>query len=299
MNLTQKASTRKAFGKTLIKLAAKNRNIYVVNANLVSALFLKKFRQRFPSRFIECGVAENNAAGVAAGLAKAGKIVFLTSFSCFSPAINWATIRQSICYNNLPVKIIGSHSGLLSSTLGATHQMLCDIALTRCLPNMEVFAPLDAQETKLITQTIACSRKPAYLRLVRPDTPCFYNYQRKFTIGKNDILQKGKDLTVLGYGSVLLQAFDIKDKSVEIINCASIKPLDEETIIKSAKKTKNVIVIEDHQKNGGLGEAVASILLSRGVFCKFKHIAVDDKFGQSGQPDELYEFYNLNLKKYV
>jgi transketolase len=298
MNLV-KSSTRKAFGKTLIKLAAKNRDIYVVNINLASALFLKKFKQRFPSRFIECGVAENNAAGVAAGLAKSGKIVFLTSFSCFSPGINWATIRQSICYNNLPVKIIGAHSGLLTGSLGATHQMLEDIALTRCLPNLEVFAPLDAQETKLITQAIVHSHRPAYLRLVRPDTPCFYDCQHKFTIGKNDILQKGKDLTILGYGSILLQALDIKDKSVEIINCASIKPLDEETILKSARKTKNIIVVEDHQKNGGLGEAIASLLLSNGVSCKFKHIAVNDQFGQSGKPDELYQFYNLNLKKYV
>ena len=298
MNL-EKSSIRKAFGKTLIQLAAKNRNIYVVNINLASALFLKKFRQRFPSRFIECGVAENNAAGVAAGLAKTGKTVFLCSFSCFSPGINWATIRQSICYNNLPVKIIGAHSGLLTGELGATHQMLKDIALTRCLPNMEVFAPLDAQETKKITTAITYSSKPAYLRLVRPDTPCFYDSKQKFTIGKNDILQKGKDLTILGYGPILLQALDIKDKSIEIINCSSIKPLDKEIILKSAKKTKNVIVIEDHQKNGGLGEHIASLLLSNGISCKFKHIAVEDKFGQSGDANELYQFYNLNLKKYV
>lgn len=298
MNLS-KLSTRKAFGKTLIKLASKNKNIYVVNVNLASVLFLKKFRQKFPTRFIECGVAENNAAGVSAGLAKSGKIVFLCSFSCFSPGINWATIRQSICYNNLPVKIVGAHSGLLTGELGATHQMLKDVALTRCLPNMEVFAPLDAQETEKITTAITYSHKPSYLRLLRPDTRSFYDFKHKFTIGKNDIIQKGKDLTVIGYGPVLLQALDIKNKSIEIINCASIKPLDEETILKSARKTKNVIVIEDHQKYGGLGECIASLLLSNNISCKFKHIAVEDKFGQSGNADELYKFYNLNLEKYV
>jgi len=286
-----KPSMKQILGDTLVQLAKNNKNLYVVSIDLKSSLCLGEFSQKYPSRFIECGIAENNAAGVAAGLAKTGKTVFLCSFACFSPAINWATIKQSICYNNANVKIVGTHAGLLSGNLGATHQMLEDIAIMRTLPNMEVFAPLDAFETKKIITTVSRSKVPSYIRLVRPETPIFFDDKCSFTIGKSNIIQSGDKLTIIGYGPVLFDA--LKIKSAEIINCSSIKPLDEKTILKSVQKTKNIIVIEDHQKNGGLGEAIASLILSNDLKCQFKHIAVDNQFGRSGKPEELYKLYKL------
>lgn len=288
------ASIRQAFSKTLTSLAKTNKNIFVVNADLKSSLFLNDFATKFPHRFIECGVAESNAAGVAAGLAKSGKTVFLTSFACFSPAINWAVIKQSICLSSLNVKIIGSHAGLMSGDLGGTHQMLEDIAITRCLPHLDVFAPADALETESIVKTMTLSPTPAYLRLVRPESPIFTK-STNFTIGKSTILQKGKGVTVCGYGPILYQLFDISRFSLEIINCSSIKPLDEKTILKSVKKTRKILVIEDHQKIGGLGEAVAHLLMSKNIKSRFAHLGIDDQFGQSARNYlELWGHYGLN-----
>lgn len=288
------ASIRQAFGRTLVGLAKTNKNIYVVNADLKSSLFLGDFATKFPLRFIECGVAEANAAGIAAGLAKSGKTVFLTSFACFSPAINWAVIKQSICLSSLNVKIVGSHAGLMSGDLGGTHQMLEDIAITRCLPNLEVFAPADALETESMVKTLSLSHSPAYLRLVRPESPVFTK-PAPFTIGKSSILQKGSGVTVCGYGPILRQLFDISRYSLEIINCSSIKPLDTQIILKSVKKTKKMLVIEDHQKIGGLGEAIAHLLLSKNIKAKFVHLGVDDQFGQSALNYlELWDHYHLN-----
>lgn len=296
-NKNQLTSIRQAFGEAVFELAKNNNNVYIVNADLKSSLFTDKFAQNFPDRFIECGVAEANAASVAAGLAKTGKIVFLTSFACFSPSINWASIRQSICYNNANVKIIGSHAGLMSTDLGATHQMMEDLALTRALPNMEVFSPIDAIETKKIIQTVAFSSCPSYIRLVRATTPVVFNSKLDFVIGKSHILQQGTDITILGHGPILTSALLLDNPSLEIINCSSIKPLDSTTILKSIKKTKKIIVIEDHQKNGGLGEAIASLILSSGLTAKFIHLAVDNQFGQSAKTyEELYDFYGIGVK---
>lgn len=290
-------SIRTAFAETLFDLAVKNPDLYVVNIGLRPSLYLDKFSTRFKSRFIECGVAESNAAAVAAGLAASGKLVFLTSFACFSPSINWAVIKQSICYNQKNVKIIGSHAGLMSADLGATHQMLEDIALMRSLPNMEVFAPLDAIEMTKILPVVAHSHRPAYIRLPRVSTPVVYPSKLSFTIGKSQILKPGKDITVLGYGPILTQLFtsDFDKYSLEIINCSSIKPLDSQTILKSVKKTGRCLVIEDHQKNGGLGDTVSNLILTSGIKCKFIHLAVDNSFGQSAKNYfDLYYHYGLS-----
>ena len=289
-------SIRQSFGDTLSRLAQTNSSLYVVDADLKSSLFLTKFAQKFPKRFIECGVAENNAAGLAAGLAKTGKTVFLCSFSCFSPAINWAVIKQSICYNHANVKIIGSHSGLMSGDLGATHQMLEDVALMRSLPNMQVFAPIDALETEKIITTVSRSPLPAYIRLVRPSSPLVFDRKLPFTIGKSHLLKSGSDLTILGYGPLLAEVLQLKIENfkLEILNCSSIKPLDSETILKSVSKTGRLLVLEDHQKSGGLGEAVASLLLSSDLHPKFAHLAVDNRFGQSAKDyHDLYAHYGL------
>lgn len=296
------ASIRQAFGEAIFELAKINKNIYVVDADLNPSLHLHKFAQKFPKRLIQCGVAEANAAAVAAGLAKSGKTIFLTSFACFSPAINWAVIKQSICYNNSNVKIIGSHAGLLSGDLGATHQMLEDVALMRSLPNMEVFSPLDAIECKKIVQTISRSPYPSYLRLVRPDTSAVYNTKLPFTIGKSQVLHKGSDITLLGYGPILANFFSVwtgldRSASLEIINLSSIKPLDTDTVLKSVKKTGRCLVVEDHQKNGGVGEAVASLILSSGIKCRFIHLGIDNQFGQSSKDTtQLYDLYGIGLQ---
>jgi transketolase len=310
MNLSNLSSMRLAFSQTLIELAGDNPNLYVVSADLKSSLTLDKFASKFRQRFIECGVAEANAAGVAAGLAKAGNTVFLASYACFSPAINWNTIKQSICYNNLNVKIIGSHGGLMTGELGATHQMLEDIALMRTLPNMEVFAPLDAVETVKIITTIARSKSPSYVRLVRPSSPVFSKENLPFTIGKSEIIKKGDDITIIGYGPILTLALNAQTKldhslktkspSFEIINCSSIKPLDHTTILASVKKTGRLIVVEDHQKNGGFGEAVASLILNTGLKCRFVHLAVDDQFGQSAKDyTVLWNHYGIGIENLI
>jgi len=288
MNSKNNISMRASFGDAIFELGSELPNLYVVNIDLKTSLGLDKFANKFRSRFIECGVAESNAAGVAAGLAKSGKIVFLTSFACFSPTINWAVIKQSICYQNLNVKIIGSHAGLMSTDLGATHQMLEDVALMRSLPNMEVYAPIDAPETLALTKLIAHNSKPSYLRLVRPSTPLAPK------------LKSGNDVTVLGYGPILLQTVAIEKPSLDIINCSTIKPLDSEIILKSIKKTGRCLVIEDHQKNGGLGDAVANLILSSGLKCKFIHLGVDNQFGQSAKDwQTLYDHYGLGKKAII
>jgi transketolase len=301
-------SIRQSFGDTLFELAQTNINLYVVSMDLKSSLFLTKFAQAFSTRFIECGVSEANAAGIAAGLAKSGKTVFLCSFACFSPSINWAVIRQSICYNQLNVKIIGSHAGLMSTDLGATHQSLEDISLMSTLPNMEVFSPIDALETKKIITVLSRSPTPAYVRLVRPSTPVFTDSKSSFTIGKSQILKKGQDITIIGHGPILGQAFEAQtllelqkpNISLEIINCSSIKPLDFDTIIKSIKKTGRLICLEDHQKIGGLGQIVAARILSSKYRPKFIHLAVDNQFGRSAKTySELYDYYGIGTKNLI
>jgi len=288
-------SIRQAFADTITDLAVNHPELYVVSVDLKSSLGLSKFASKFRSRFIEAGISENNAAAIAAGLAKTGKTVFLTSFACFSPAINWNVIKQSICYNHLNVKIIGSHAGLMTADLGATHQMLEDIALMRPLPHMEVFAPVDAYETKAIVTAVFHSQSPAYIRLVRPPTPAILSSRFSFTIGKSVIIQPGTKITLVGYGPILYQAVSLNDDRLEIINCSSIKPLDSSIIISSLKKTGRLIVLEDHQQNGGLGQAIAALVLSHGLKCQFIHLAVDDQFGRSSRDySALYRRYGLD-----
>ncbi len=291
-------SIRQAFGHTINHLAHQRPNLFVVSVGLRPSVALDRFATRFRKRFVEVGVAENNAAGISAGLAKTDKIVFLATYACFSPGINLATIKQSICENHANVKIVGTHGGLATGDLGVSHQMLEDIALMRSLPNMQVFAPIDSVETDKIITTVTNSPHPAYVRLVRPiNTPIVFPKRLPFTIGQSHILQSGTDITVLGYGPILTQALEIKNYKLEIINCSSIKPLDQKTILASIRKTRKVIVIEDHQKIGGLGEAVASLLLVNHLSPKFIHLAVNDQFGQSARDyQELYDHYGIGLK---
>lgn len=294
------SSIRQAFADTMLAYAKTHPNLCVIDADLASSLHLLEFKRKYPRQFYETGVSESNMAGVAAGLARSGKTVVITSYACFSPAINWHVIKQSICYNQANVKIIGSHAGLSCVDLGASHQMLEDIALTSAIPGLQVFAPLDSLEITKMLPVILSDPHPSYLRLVRPDTPQMFPKNLSFTIGKSHILNTGKHLTILGYGPILTQVIKVLSDhphlrdSLEVINLSSLKPLDERTILLSVKKTGKVIVLEDHQKLGGIGQTIASLLLENQLSPRFIHLAVNNQFGQSG-PDylELYKHYGL------
>jgi len=286
-------STRDGFGKALLEIAKKEPSVVVVGTDLAESTRVKAFAKNFPGRFFEVGVAEQNAAGVAAGLALSGKTVFLCSFASFSPGLNWGQIRQSICMNKAHVIIVGSHAGLATGPDGATHQALEDVALMRVLPEMKVFVPLDYRQTKRITRELVKIKGPSYLRLARPATLLWPDHP--FEVGKAEVLKEGNGITLIGCGPVLVETMTVfakELKAAEIINCPSIKPFDENTILVSARKTQKVITIEDHQKIGGLGSVVAEVLAKNAVNAKLIPIGTDDTFGESAKNHlELWEKY--------
>lgn len=291
---------RDGYGEALLELAKKNKDVVVVSADLAESLRLLDFAKKYPQRFIEVGVAEQNMAGVAAGLALEGKIPFASSFAVFSPGRNWEQIRISICYNKANVKLVSSHAGLNVGEDGATHQALEDIALMRVLPNMIVVAPCDFEETKKAVFAAAKYKGQVYIRFGREKCPEITGLKTPFVIGKANIMRFGKDVTIIACGSMVAEALKaatelVKQKiSVEVINCHTIKPIDKTTIIKSAKKTKKVISIEEHQVNGGLGSAVAEVL-SQNYPVPIKIMGMPDKFGESGTGKQLLNKYNLNI----
>ncbi len=292
-------STRDGFGEAILELGTKNKKIVVVSADLAESCRVDKFGKKYPERFVEVGVAEQNMMGVAAGLALSGKIPYAASFGAFSPGRNFDQIRVSAAYSNANVKIVASHTGLSVGPDGASHQMLEDMALMRTLPNMVVLAPADYLETKKATMAAAKHQGPVYLRFARQASPIFTSKNSKFKIGQANILLKGTHLTIVGCGPILYEAIlaakELSSRGIktEIINCSSIKPLDEATILKSVKKTKHLITIEDHQAAGGLGSAISEFL-SQKYPVKIKIMGVKDTFGQSGQTDELWDKYGLS-----
>lgn len=291
-------ATREGFGEAILEAAKLDKKIYAVTADLALSTGLQEFMKEFPERFIDVGVAEQNLVTFASGLAHAGKIPFATSFAAFSPGRNWEQIRTTICYNNQPVKIIGSHTGLGVGEDGATHQALEDVALMRTLPNIEVIVPCDFEQAKKATLAIAKSGKPAYLRLHRQKTPIITTPKTDFTIGKAQIFKEGKDITIIASGpimfEVMLAAKELEKKNINatIINLHTIKPLDKNTITHYAKKTKRILTIEDHQVSGGMGSAIAELLAEEQPTI-MKLMGVKDKFGQSGHEKELYKKYGL------
>lgn len=297
-NNIKNKSTRDGFGEALLELGQKNSQVVVVSADLAESTRVHHFAKKYPSRFIEVGVAEQNMMGIAAGLALEEKIPFATSFGVFNPGRNWDQLRVSVCYSKANVKIIASHTGLSVGADGASHQALEDIAITRCLPNLVILAPADFNETKAATLAAAKHQGPVYIRFARQSSPVF-TPKKSFTIGKADILIPGKDISIIGIGPLLYEAviaaqlLTKKGIQVELINSASIKPLDEKTILKSAKKTKRVLTLEDHQITGGLGSAVAE-LLSAKLPTPLIRMGVDNTFGESGQVEELWGKYKLN-----
>lgn len=296
----QFASTRDGFGEGIL-LAGKNKHVVVLTADLAESTRVLDFAKKFPDQFVEVGVAEQNLVTVAAGLAAVGKIPFVTSYAVFSPGRNWEQIRTTICYNNVPVKIVGSHAGLTTGEDGATHQALEDIALMRTIPNMTVVYPADAEEASQATQALAKTPTPAYLRLDREKSPVGMKRKMPFQLGKADVVVPGSDVTLVSSGPLLFEALlalkELRQQNIrcEIINLHTIKPLDAKTLLQSVRKTGALVTIENHQRAGGVGSAVAEMLVEQCPTPQ-EFIAVQDTFGESGASGELMEKYGLTAK---
>lgn len=299
--------TRNGFGEGLVIAGEENPNIVGLCADLTESTRMEAFKKKFPERFIEVGVAEQNLVTVASGMAHEGKIPFTSSYATFSPGRNWEQIRTTICYNNQPVKIIGSHSGISVGPDGATHQALEDIAMMRVLPNMVVVVPADSIEAKKATIAIAKNGKPSYLRLSRDKVPVITTENSPFEIGKAEVLNQGKDVAIIACGQmvymVLLVANELeKEKiSVRVINSHTIKPLDTKTILAAAEETGAIVTAEEHQIAGGLGGVVAEVV-SESYPVPIKRIGIENVFGESGTPGELMKKFGLtkeNIKKAV
>ncbi|CAN5438624.1 transketolase family protein [soil metagenome] len=306
-NITGKLNmepTRKGFGRGLKKAGELDKNVVAACADLTESTQIVLFKEAFPERFIEMGIAEQNLVTVGAGLAAMGKIPFVSSYAAFSPGRNWEQIRTTICLNDRPVKIIGSHAGLYTGKDGATHQMLEDIALMRVLPNMVVLAPCDSVEAEKMTLAMARDKRPNYMRLAREATPVFTTAETPFQIGKAYVFDKGSDVTIIATGTMTYPALAAAEKlfkdgiDAEVIHVGTIKPLDTETILKSVKHTGAVVTVEEGQVNGGLGGAVAE-LLGEEMPTPMIRMGMKDHFGESGTPDELLEHFGLTAKHIV
>lgn len=297
----EKVPIRKGFGEGLKKAGELNENIVALSADLTESTQIHFFKEAFPDRFFEVGIAEQNLATVGSGLAAMGKIPFISSYAAFSPGRNWEKIKTTAALNNLPVKVVGAHAGLYTGPDGATHQMLEDIALMRVMPNMVVIAPGDAVEAEKATMAMAEDPRPNYIRLSREATPVFTSDKTPFEIGKAYIFEPGHDITIISTGTMtypsLVAAHNLfKDGiDVEVIHCPTIKPLDAVTLLQSIKKTGAVITVEEAQKNGGLGGAVAE-LLAENLPTPMRRMGVGDEYGQSGTASELLEHYGLTTK---
>lgn len=289
---------RKGFGRGLKAAGEAKEQIVALCADLTDSTQMSIFKEAFPNRFVEIGVAEQNLVTVSSGMAAMGKIPFCSSYAAFMPGRCWEQIRTTICLNDQPVKLIGSHAGISVGPDGATHQMLEDIALMRALPNMVVIAPCDSIEAEKATVAMSEDKRPNYMRLAREATPVFTTTKTPFEIGKAQVFREGEDITIIATGTMTYQALLAAESlakdgiSAEVVHCATIKPLDEAAILKSAKKTGAVITAEEAQITGGLGGAVAE-LLSEQLPTPLKRIGVKDRFGESGKPEELLRAFGL------
>lgn len=303
-NFKEKKDTRSGFGDGLTQLGKTNKNIVALCADLTGSLKMNEFKEKYPERFFQIGIAEANMMGIAAGMTIGGKIPFTGTFANFSTGRVYDQIRQSIAYSDKNVKICASHAGITLGEDGATHQILEDIGMMKMLPGMTVINPCDYNQTKAATIAIASHEGPVYLRFGRPKVPVFTPENQKFEIGKGIKLIDGKDITIIATGHLVWESIVAADKlsekniSAEVINIHTIKPLDKEIILKSVKKTKCVITAEEHNYLGGLGESVSRVLSKNyPVFQDF--IATNDTFGESGTPEELMKKYGLNADNIV
>ncbi|MEE4196292.1 MAG: transketolase C-terminal domain-containing protein [Bacteroidales bacterium] len=297
--LKQHKPTRFGFGEGLKSLGEKYPNVVALGADITSSVSVNFFREAFPDRFFSFGIAEQNIIGAAAGLALGGKIPFATTYGVFSALRTTDQIRVSVCYNNLPVKIGGAHAGISVGPDGATHQALEDIAIMRALPNMTVLSPCDATQTRLATiASVEQVQGPAYIRFGREAVPDFTTDDFPFEVGKGQLLKEGKDITLVATGHLVWEALQAaltleKQKiSARVINIHTIKPLDEEIIIRAARDTGCILTAEEHQVYGGLGSAVAEVLV-KSCPVKVTMVGINDQFGESGKPEELMQKYGL------
>ena len=301
---TEKKDTRSGFGAGLMELGRSNPDVVALCADLTGSLKMDAFAKEFPDRFFQVGIAEANMMGIAAGLTIGGKIPFTGTFANFSTGRVYDQIRQSIAYSEKNVKICASHAGLTLGEDGATHQILEDIGMMRMLPNMTVICPADYNQTKAATIAIAKHIGPVYLRFGRPSWPVFTDPAEPFQIGKAQLLTEGSDVTIIATGHLVwksLQAAEMLEKegiSAEVINMHTIKPLDAQAVLRSVKKTRCVVTAEEHQANGGLGDAVAQVLALHDPV-PMQMVAVQDVFGESGTPDQLLVKYGLDAPDIV
>lgn len=304
--MAEKLATRAGFGDGLLDIAEKFPEVVAVDADLRHSVQTLKFAKKYPKRAFNVGIAEQNMVGIAAGLARAGKIPFVASFAVFATGLTFNQIRQSVCYSHNNVKIVGSHAGILTGEDGATHQALEDIALMRSLPGMKVYCPADYHEARGMIPKIAAEKEPCYLRLGRQKIPTVYSSKFKAKLGKADILRKspstgsGQKSAIFATGTEVpysLEAAEIlKTKGIDltVVNISTIKPLDTKTIIAVAKKFKTVFSAEDHSIIGGLGSAIAETLTENRINAKLVRIGMQDKFGESGTSDALMQKYELD-----
>ncbi len=300
----EKKATRQSYGEVLEKLGEENKKIVVLDADLSAATKTSIFAKKFPDRFFDMGIAEANMMGVAAGMASCGKIPYVSTFAAFAAGRAYDQIRSSICYPKLNVKICATHCGITVGEDGATHQMLEDMALMRALPNMTVICPSDDVETKYLVEEIAKIEGPVYVRLARLATPGIYDENQTFEIGKAIQIGEGTDATVFATGVVVAEALKAKEElekegiHIRVIDMHTIKPIDKDIVIKSAKETKKLISIEDHSIIGGLGSAISEVLTEE-YPCKLVRMGIKDTFGKSGNAVELMKYFGLTSESII
>ena len=296
--------TRQSYGEALVELGKGNEKVVVLDADLATATKTIEFAKEFPQKFFDIGIAEADMIGTAAGMATCGKIPYASTFAVFAAGRTYDQIRSSVCYPNLNVKICATHAGVTVGEDGATHQMLEDLSLMRVLPNMKVFCPSDDVQTKWLIKEISKINGPCYVRLCRMATPEIYDENQKFEIGKMVQIGEGTDATIFATGVTVSEAIkaqkELKEKGIDVrvVDVYTIKPLDEEMIIKCAKETKRLISIEDHSIIGGLGSAIAEVLTEK-LPTKLERMGVNDTFGKSGKAEELLKYFKIDSSAIV
>lgn len=292
-----KKSMRDAYGDALVELG-RHKEIVALCADLSESTRFNKFAEKFPHRYFECGVSEQNMIGVASGLALSGKIPFASSFGVFAPGLTIAQLRLGVCYNEANVKLLGTHCGITTGQDGATHEALEDIAITRSLPNMTVIVPCDYEETMKTVHAIAKSKGPCYIRVGRDKYPNFTSKKTPFVIGKANVLVEGSDVCIIACGIMVYEALkaalELEKQGIQaaVIDCHTIKPIDVNTITLWARRTKAVVTAEEHSIIGGLGSAVAEVLVEN-FPVTMRRVGVKDVFGESGKPEELMKKYGI------
>lgn len=300
----EQEATRKGFGQAVLDLGAEDEGVVVLTADLAESTQVLEFAKKYPERFIECGVAEQNMMGAAAGLAIYGKTAFVSSYATFSPGRNWDQLRVSVCYSQANVKVAGCHTGVSVGPDGATHQALEDIAIVRTLPNIVVEVPCDAIEARKTIVALGRKNGPAYFRLGREKTPIITTVSTPFLIGRAEIFKDGKDVAVIASGPVLYSALLAAEElekngiSVMVVNNHTIKPIDSETIILAAKKCGAVVTLEEHQVMGGCGSAVCEVL-AQNFPVPVEMLGMQNTFGESGKPEELLQKYGMDKQSVI